>query len=84
MMDVLSTLTLEELNNVIQSAQALIEAKKNDQRRDEIVAEMEDLLAELDELGFMCYFGTPARKGGLDCFVVVGKVSVDHDVVIIT
>ena len=84
MMDMLSTLTIDELNQIIAGAQALLDMKKNEQRRDEIMAELTDLFAELDELGVEYYFGAPARNGGTDCYIITGDVVLDEDAVIIS
>ena len=79
----LSTLTIDELNQIIEGAQALLEMKRVEQRRDEIMAELTDLFAELDELGVEYYFGTPAKNGGTDCYIITGDVVLDEDAVII-
>ena len=84
MMDMLSTLTIDELNQIIAGAQALLDRKKTEQRRDEIMAELTDLFAELDELGVEYYFGAPARNGGTDCYIITGDVVLDEDAVIIS
>lgn len=84
MMDMLSTLTIDELNQIIAGAQALLDMKKTEQRRDEIMAELTDLFAELDELGVEYYFGAPARNGGTDCYIITGDVVLDEDAVIIS
>ena len=83
MIDMLSTLTVDELNQIIAGAQALLEMKKTEQRRDEIMAELADLFAELDELGVEYYFGTPTEKGGTDHYIIAGDVVLDEDAVII-
>ena len=83
MLDMLSTLTIDELNQIITGAQALLDMKKAEQRRDEIIAELTDLFAELDELGIEYYFGAPARNGGTDCYIITGDVVLDEDAVII-
>lgn len=83
MMDMLSTLTIDELNQIIAGAQALLDRKKDEQRRDEIIAELTDLFAELDELGVEYYFGAPAKNGGTDCYIITGDVVLDEDAVII-
>lgn len=83
MLDMLSTLTIDELNQIIAGAQALLEIKKAEQRRDEIMAELADLFAELDELGVEYYFGTPADNGGTDHYIIAGDVVLDEDAVII-
>lgn len=84
MLDMLSTLTIDELNQIIAGAQALLDMKKTEQRRDEIMAELTDLFAELDELGVEYYFGAPARNGGTDCYIITGDVVLDEDAVIIS
>lgn len=84
MLDMLSTLTIDELNQIITGAQALLDMKKTEQRRDEIMAELTDLFAELDELGVEYYFGAPARNGGTDCYIITGDVVLDDDAVIIS
>lgn len=84
MLDMLSTLTIDELNQIIAGAQALLDMKKTEQRRDEIMAELTDLFAELDELGVEYYFGAPARNGGTDCYIITGDVILDDDAVIIS
>jgi hypothetical protein len=84
MLDMLSTLTIDELNQIIAGAQALLDMKKTEQRRDEIMAELTDLFAELDELGIEYYFGAPARNGGTDCYIITGDVVLDDDAVIIS
>ena len=84
MMDMLSALTIDELNQIITGAQALLEIKKAEQRRDEIMAELTDLFAELDELGIEYYFRAPARNGGTDCYIITGDVVLDDDAVIIS
>ena len=84
MLDMLSTLTIDELNQIIAGAQALLDMKKTEQRRDEIMAELNDLFAELDELGVEYYFGAPARNGGTDCYIITGDVVLDEDAVIIS
>lgn len=84
MMDMLSALTIDELNQIITGAQALLDMKKTEQRRDEIMAELTDLFAELDELGVEYYFGAPARNGGTDCYIITGDVVLDEDAVIIS
>ena len=84
MMDMLSTLTIDALNQIIAGAQALLDMKKTEQRRDEIMAELTDLFAELDELGVEYYFGAPARNGGTDCYIITGDVVLDEDAVIIS
>ena len=84
MLDMLSTLTIDELNQIIAGAQALLERKKAEQRRDEIMAELADLFAELTELGVEYYFGMPANNGGTDLYIVTGDVVLDdEDAVII-
>ena len=83
MIDMMSTLTIDELNQIVAGAQALLEIKKAEQRRDEIIAELADLFAELDELGIDYYFGAPARNGGTDCYIITGNVVLDDDAVII-
>lgn len=83
MLDMLSTLTIDELNQIIAGAQALLDMKKTEQRRDEIMAELTDLFAELDELGVEYYFGAPAKNGGTDCYIITGDVVLDEDAVII-
>lgn len=83
MLDMLSTLTIDELNQIISGAQALLDMKKAAQRRDEIMAELTDLFAELDELGVEYYFGAPAKNGGTDCYIITGDVVLDEDEVII-
>ncbi len=84
MMDMLSTLTIDELNQIVAGAQALLDMKKTEQRRDEIMVELTDLFAELDELGVDYYFGAPARNGGTDCYIITGNVVLDDDAVIIS
>lgn len=84
MMEMLNTLTVDELKQIITGAQALLEMKKTEQRRDEIIAELIDLFAELDELGVEYYFGAPARNGGIDCYVMTGNVTLDEDEIIIS
>ena len=84
MLDMLSTLTIDELNQIIEGAQDLLDRKKDEQRRDEIIAELTDLFAELDELGVEYYFGAPARNGGTDCYIITGDVVLDEDAVIIS
>ena len=84
MLDMLSTLTIDELNQIIAGAQALLDMKKTEQRRDEIMAELTDLFAELDELGVEYYFGAPAKNGGTDCYIITGDVVLDEDAVIIS
>ena len=84
MLDMLSTLTIDELNQIISGAQALLDMKKAAQRRDEIMAELTDLFAELTELGVEYYFGMPANNGGTDLYIVTGDVVLDdEDAVII-
>lgn len=83
MLDMLSTLTIDELNQIIAGAQALLDRKKAEQRRDEIIAELTDLFAELDELGVEYYFGAPARNGGTDCYIIAGDVMLDDDEAVI-
>jgi hypothetical protein len=83
MLDMLSTLTIDELNQIIAGAQALLEMKKAEQRCDEIIAELTKLFAELDEMGVEYYFGTPAKNGGIDCYVIEGNVVWDEDAIII-
>ena len=83
MMDMLNTMTLEQLNALILTVQELTEARKAAQRRDEIMAELTDLFAELDELGVEYYFGAPAKNGGTDCYIITGDVVLDEDAVII-
>lgn len=84
MLDMLSTLTVDELNQIIAGAQALLDRKKAEQRRDEIMAELADLFAELTELGVEYYFGMPANNGGTDLYIVTGDVVLDdEDAVII-
>ena len=84
MLDMLSTLTIDELNQIIAGAQALLDMRKTEQRRDEIMAELTDLFAELDELGIEYYFGAPAKNGGTDCYIITGDVVLDEDAVIIS
>lgn len=84
MLDMLSTLSVDELNQIIAGAQTLLDMKKTEQRRDEIMAELTDLFAELDELGVEYYFGAPARNGGTDCYIITGDVVLDDDAVIIS
>lgn len=84
MLDMLSTLTIDELNQIITGAQALLDMKKAEQRRDEIIAELTDLFAELDKLGIEYYFGMPAKNGGTDCYIITGDVVLDEDAVIIS
>ena len=79
MMDMLSTLTIDELNQIIAGAQALLDMKKDEQRRDEIIAELTDLFAELDELGVEYYFGAPARNGSTNCYTITGDVTLEDD-----
>ena len=79
MLDMLSTLTIDELNQIIEGAQDLLDRKKDEQRRDEIIAELTDLFAELDELGVEYYFGAPARNGGINCYTITGDVTLDDD-----
>jgi hypothetical protein len=83
MLDMLSTLTIDELNQIIAGAQALLDMKKTDQRRDEIITELNALFTELDELGVEYYFGAPARNGGTDCYIIAGDVVWDEDAIII-
>jgi hypothetical protein len=83
MNEMLNAMTLEQLNALILTVQELTEAKKATQRRDEIMAELTDLFAELDELGIEYYFGAPARNGGTDCYIITGDVVLDEDAVII-
>ena len=84
MLDMLSTLTIDELNQIIAGAQALLDMRKTEQRRDEIMAELTDLFAELDELGVEYYFGAPAKNGGTECYIITGDVVLDEDAVIIS
>lgn len=84
MLDMLSTLTIDELNQIITGAQALLDIRKTEQRRDEIMAELVGLFAELDELGVDYYFGAPARNGGTDCYIITGNVTLDDDEIIIS
>jgi hypothetical protein len=83
MNEMLNAMTLEQLNALIATVQELTEAKKATQRRDEIMAELTDLFAELDELGIEYYFGTPAKNGGTDCYIITGDVVWDEDAIII-
>lgn len=83
MKDMLNAMTLEQLNALILTVQELTEEKKTIQRRDEIMAELTDLFAELDELGVEYYFGAPAKNGGTDCYIITGDVVLDEDAVII-
>ena len=80
---VLDTMSTDELTAVVAQAQAHIEERKRDARRDEIMAELTYLFAELDELGVEYYFGAPARNGGTDCYIITGEVVLDEDEVII-
>lgn len=84
MMDMLNAMSLEQLDALIVTVRELTEAKKAAQRRDEIIAELTDLFAELDELGVEYYFGAPARNGGIDCYVMTGNVILDEDEIIIS
>lgn len=83
MKDMLNAMTLEQLNALILTVQELTEERKTIQRRDEIMAELTDLFAELDELGIEYYFGAPAKNGGTDCYIITGDVVLDEDAVII-
>ena len=83
MTEMLNAMSLEQLNALILTVQELTEAKKATQRRDEIMAELADLFAELDELGVEYYFGAPAKNGGTDCYIITGDVVLDEDAVII-
>ena len=83
MMDMLNAMSLEQLDALIMTVRELTEAKKVAQRRDEIMAELTDLFAELDELGVEYYFGSPAKNGGTDCYIITGDVVLDEDAVII-
>lgn len=83
MMDMLNAMSLEQLDALIATVRELTEAKKAAQRRDEIMAELIDLFAELDELGVEYYFGSPAKNGGTDCYIITGDVVLDEDAVII-
>ena len=84
MTEMLNAMTLEQLNALIMTAHELIEARKTIQRRDEIMAELTDLFAELTELGVEYYFGMPANNGGTDLYIVTGDVVLDdEDAVII-
>lgn len=79
MMDTLNAMTIEQLDALIVTVRELTEAKKTAQRRDEIIAELTDLFAELDEMGVEYYFGKPARNGGTDCYTIAGEVVTDED-----
>lgn len=79
MMEMLNAMTIDELKQMVAGAQALLEMKKTEQRRDEIIAELTDLFAELDELGVEYYFGAPARNGGTDFSVITGEVATDEE-----
>lgn len=83
MTEMLNAMTLEQLNALIMTAHELIEVRKTIQRRDEIMAELTDLFAELDEMGVEYYFGTPADNGGTDFYIIAGDVVLDEDAVII-
>lgn len=83
MTEMLNAMTLEQLNALIMTAHELIEAKKTIQRRDEIMAELTDLFAELTELGVEYYFGSPAKNGGTDLYIIAGDVFLDDNAVII-
>lgn len=83
MTEMLNAMTLEQLNALIMTAHELIEARKTIQRRDEIIAELADLFAELDELGVEYYFGAPAKNGGTDCYIITGDVVLDDDEAVI-
>ena len=83
MMEMLNAMSLEQLDALIVTIRELTEAKKAAQRRDEIMAELTDLFAELDELGIEYYFGMPAKNGGTDCYIITGDVTLDEDAVII-
>ena len=84
MMDMLSALTVDELNQIVAGAQTLLDMKKTEHRRDEIIAELKGLFAELNELGIEYYFGMPAKNGGIDCHIIIGDVVLDDDAIIIT
>lgn len=61
MLDMLSTLTVDELNQIIANAQDLLEMKKTEQRRGEIIAELNDLFAELVEMDCVLYYKNGRR-----------------------
>lgn len=84
MLDMLSTLTADELNQIIAGAQALLDMKKTEQRRDEIITELKSLFAELNELGIEYYYGMPAKNDGTDCYIIIGDVILDDDAIIIS
>ena len=84
MLDILSVLTADELKEIIAGAQALLDMKKTEQRRDEIMKALTDLFAELDELDVEYYFGAPAKNGGTDCYTITGNVVWDEDAIIIS
>ena len=76
---VLDTMSTDELVAVIAQAQTHIEERKRDTRKAEIMAELTDLFAELDELGVEFYFGMPANNGGTDLYIVTGDVILDEE-----
>lgn len=61
MLDMLSTLTVDELNQIIANAQDLLEMKKTEQRRGEIISELNDLFAELIEMDCVLYYKNGRR-----------------------
>ena len=58
MMDMLNAMSLEQLDALITTVRELTEAKKAAQRKNEIIAEMNDLFAELIEMNCCLYVNT--------------------------
>lgn len=54
----LEGMTLEQLDALIGTVQDLLEMKKTEQRRNEIIAELNDLFAELIEMDCCLFFNT--------------------------
>ena len=75
----LETLNHNQLSGVIERAHELIEQRQTERRKVEIAAELNDLFAELTSLDIDYYFGTPARNGGMDCYVILGDVTIDDE-----
>lgn len=81
---VLDTMSTDELVAVIAQAQAHIEERRRDARKAEIMAELNELFAELSDMGVSVWYYSDDNPSNMHLQEIVGEVSntCDGDVVI--
>lgn len=75
----LETLNHNQLSGVIDRAYELIELRQKEQRKAELVIQLNSIFKELDALNVKYWFGMPTREGETELFILNGMAHVDSE-----